>query len=72
MLFQNSVAIKLKAKISITKRKSNPGIQPKLSFRNSIVVVKQIFVLELNSLTAKLANQLSKKVYLNANKPKRN
>jgi hypothetical protein len=64
------VAIKLK--ISITKtQKYNPRHTTKALFRNSIVVVKQIFVLELNSLTAKLKpNQLSK-VYLNANKPKK-
>jgi hypothetical protein len=65
MLFQNSVAIKLKAKISITRNaKYNPRHTTKALFRNSIVVVKQIFVLELNSLTAKLeAKPIVKSVF---------
>jgi hypothetical protein len=48
------VAIKLKIKLIVTR---NVKVQPQATkaLRNSIVVVKQIFVLELNSLTAKLA-----------------
>jgi hypothetical protein len=64
------VAIKLKAKLVITRNKSTTQAYNQSS-RNSIVVVEQIFVLEF-SLTAKLAAKpIVKKVYLNANKPKK-
>jgi hypothetical protein len=50
MLFQNSVAIKLKQKLVLETQSTTPGIQPKLSFGNNIVVVKQIFILEIEFL----------------------